>query len=103
MNPKRLKPWQDAYNADIQQKSDIIDYTAWLNGSYISLAIASMLDGHKYPYPEKPITIARREAEKAENQRIADEMAAANFMAWAMEFNKRFEVNNNGESTSIHA
>lgn len=103
MNPKRLKPWQDAFNDKVEADAVKTDYSAWLNGMYVLMAIAAAIDGKKSPYPEKAFGISRLEQEKAEAQEAVDEMAAARFMNWAIEFNKQFaakESQDNAESTS---
>lgn len=105
MNPKRLKPWQDAYNDKIEADALMVDYKAWLGGMYVLLAIGAALDGRKNPYPEKALMVADRERKAIEAQEHRDEMAAARFMNWAMEFNKRFadkESQDNAESNSQH-
>jgi len=104
MNPKRLKPWQDAFNEKVEADALLVDYSAWRNGIYVLLAIGAAIDGKKSPYPEKALLAAEKEKQTIKEQEHRDEMAAARFMNWAMEFNKRFaqqeEIQDNAESDS---
>jgi len=106
MNPKRLKPWQDSFNDKVEADAMMVDYSAWLGGMYVLLAIGAAIDGRKSPYPQKAFMLAEKERKAIEEQEHRDEMAAARFMNWAMEFNKRFaqqeENQDNAESISKH-
>ena len=98
MNPKRLKPWQESFNDKLQSDAMMIDYSAWLNGMYVLMAIGAAIDGRKSPYPEKAMSVAEKERREEEAQRSKDEMAAARFMNWAMEFNKQFAAKENQDN-----
>lgn len=87
LNPRRLEAWQRSYLFTEQKRADERDYQAWLNGQYVLAAIGAVLDGKRSPYPEEPFSvIERRDKQKAE-----DQAASANFMAFAMAFNKGFK------------
>lgn len=79
LNPRKLEPFRKAY----QIKNEQEDYLAWLQGSYIRIAVGSCLDGRKCKYPEQPLS--RNSAEKRE---IPGE---EQFIIWADAFNRRFE------------
>lgn len=50
---------------------------AWLNGAYVSRAIANVLDGKKQPYPKEPIRQLTPEQER-KRQETADMIAEHN-------------------------
>lgn len=89
MNPNRLQIWQRNYEYDRQEQADHEDYLAWLSGSYFLAAIGGALDGKKYPYPSEPYSVTQFKQDKEEEQKAAEEMAAANFLAYAMALNKK--------------
>lgn len=40
----------------IDRQNDLLDYQAWLNGLYVSRAVAAVLNGRKSPYPKVPLS-----------------------------------------------
>ena len=65
----------------MQEKVNMIDYTAWKNGLYVMKAVAVCVND-KNKYPDRPI-------EMKSEERISDsEIAAIKFGAWAEAFNK---------------
>lgn len=49
----RIKAWKEQKEEEIEEKTKTIDYQAWLNGAYVSLAIAGILS-KKNSYPSNP-------------------------------------------------
>lgn len=89
MNPKRLEIWQRNYEYDRQEQADREDYIAWLNGTYVLAAIGAAFDGKKCPYPSEPYSVTQIRRDDEEAQRTADQIAAANFRAYAIALNKK--------------
>ena len=50
LDPKSLKPYIKAFRL----KEELLDRHAWEEGIYIQKAIASVLNGKRAKYPEKP-------------------------------------------------
>lgn len=83
LNPRLLKPFAKAFKSKQEEKQATINYTAWLNGIYISRAIGSCFSKDNH-YPEKPIDLFEKEEEKIHNQ-------ATVFEAWSIAHNIDFE------------
>ena len=88
MNPRKLEPWQLNYNYDLEEKAELDDANAWNLGIYVLEAIAAAFDKTN-PYPKEPRYTTRRKEEQEEEQHKVNEVAAANFWAWANAFNKQ--------------
>lgn len=83
-NPKKIKPFKQAY----QNKIDAENYNAWLSGSYIRVAICSALSKNT-KYPDKPFGVT----ELRETTMQSSEIAANKFDAWTKVYNEKFEKN----------
>lgn len=66
---------QYAASHELQARDE--NRVAWLNGAYITRAIASAFDGQKHPYPEKPIVALTPEQEE-KRQKTEDVIAEHN-------------------------
>lgn len=83
INPKILKMYQDAKTEEVEMRSKVTDYTAWLNGVYVAKAIASCFSkGAKYP--DKPFGTETKEVSPEDEFKLFIEV-----------FNSRFEKCNN--------
>lgn len=81
MTPKILNIYRKEHEKQMQEKVNMIDYTAWKNGLYVMKAVAVCVNG-KNKYPDRPI-------EMKNGEQIPDsEIAAIKFGAWAEAFNK---------------
>lgn len=86
LNPRKLKPFIQAYKDKIKARHAEINLSAWLTGIYNRQAIVSALEP-KVKYFDKPIEQTDEVNEM--------EVNAAKFEAWAMVFNKNnFGVKN---------
>lgn len=60
MNPRIIYMYQDAMRDNIEQQQKIMDYQAWLNGSYIVSAIQVALSPRKCKYPNEPYSTKKK-------------------------------------------
>jgi len=109
MNPKTFMRYLPYYEEKLKQTTDsereMADVTAWLNGTYVSHAIAQL---GKHRYPEKPLNIFGVKALEEHPADVPGEEKAKpsdGFAAFAYVFNmerhrklgiKEGEVVNNG-------
>ena len=61
-----IKAWKEQKEEEIEEKNKTIDYQAWLNGAYVSLAIAGILS-KKNSYPSKPFGNDAKNQKEEEN------------------------------------
>ena len=54
LNPRTIKPFVKAFNDKKEEERATINYTAWLNGIYVSKAIGACFSKN-FKYPDKPI------------------------------------------------
>lgn len=80
LNPKQIKPFIEAHKQKQMLWQEEVNFTAWLNGIYVSSAIAACL-GENSPYPEKPISF------DGKNQEQKTSFDAKKFHAFAIAFN----------------
>lgn len=83
MSPKILHIYQKEYENQVQEKSDMIDYKAWLSGLYVMKAVGACLN-EKNKYPETQLSIQKNKPEET------GEIAAIRFSEFAKSFNKGF-------------
>lgn len=50
-----IKEYDARYEREIKLKAEEIEYSSWLNGMYVRIAVASVLNGKKVKYPKKPL------------------------------------------------
>lgn len=82
--PELVIPYR---RADVlRQKRD--NNNAWLQGAYIRLAVASLLD-KKAKYPKQPIEIIAPQEAKRSGLTAKQEKAKASMMAFAERFNQK--------------
>lgn len=82
--PELVIPYREA--DVLKQKRD--NNNAWLQGTYIRLAILSAFD-KKTKYPKKPIEISAPHEVKRNGLTAKQEKAKASMMAWADRFNQK--------------
>lgn len=85
MNPKRLKPFQDAYNQKMQDEADKINYSCWLMGQYMVCAIQKALEPKKSKYPDQPFGM------QGNNGDEDSDISAIKFGEFADAFNHAFK------------
>lgn len=61
-----IKAWKEQKEEEIEEKNKTIDYQAWLNGAYVSLAITGILS-KKNSYPSKPFGNDAKNQKEEEN------------------------------------
>lgn len=57
LNPRKLKPFEKAYEEQMKTEQERMNLTAWLNGLYVQNAIASVFN-KKAKYPSKPFNLS---------------------------------------------
>ena len=50
-----IQEYDARYEREIKLKTEEIEYSSWLNGMYVRIAVASALNGKKVKYPKKPL------------------------------------------------
>ena len=84
LTPKSLQPFIEAFRLKQEFETGQANFTAWLNGIYVTHAIAANF-GKNATYPDKPFELGGGSDETAGNK------DAALFEAWALSFNREFE------------
>lgn len=85
LNPKKLESFEKAH--DLKLKHD--NESAWLNGFYGAMAIASCLS-KKAKYPTKPIDFKNEQNEIDQEEK--NKIDSLRFSAWAQVFNEKFKA-----------
>lgn len=86
LNPKKLEAFIKAYEEEQKNYIEKTNFSAWLNGLYISHAVAAVLsDEHQY-FPE-PLAFFENEEDKENKAKKEAEV----FGAYAMMFNKQYK------------
>ena len=81
LNPKKLKPFERAYEMEIESRQNAMNLEAWLKGLYNQHAIASIMAKNS-KYPTKPFDMFGKskpktpEEEAKEFKFYAEQMAA---------------------------
>jgi len=81
LNPRTIKPFVKAFNDKKEEERATINYTAWLNGIYVSKAISACFSKN-CKYPDKPIDLGIKK--ETEEKPLSH---AERFGAWAIAFN----------------
>lgn len=89
MTPKILNIYRKEHEKQMQEKVNMIDYTAWKNGLYVMKAVAVCVND-KNKYPDRPYGF------EIEEQIPDGEVDAIKFGAWANAFNKGLEQKKGG-------
>lgn len=89
LNPKKMEAFEEAFikRTKLNQQQDNVN--AWLNGIYMSYAIASCF-GKNSQYPSEPINVYNDEMSQQERLK----MEAEKFEAYAIAFNNEFRKKN---------
>lgn len=56
LNPRKLKPFEKAYEMELEGKQNAMNLEAWLNGLYNQNAVASIFS-KSARYPKKPFEL----------------------------------------------
>ena len=91
MDPKKLVPYEKAYRKNCEIRLQEADTASWLNGIYVSYAIAASFSS-KSDYPPSPF-YAQHKEDTAEDKR--DSLL---FEAYALAFNKEFGAAGSGHN-----
>lgn len=73
--------YQDVAKQNVERQYKLMDYQAWLNGSYIVNAVQTALSPRKAKYPKEPVSM----------KKVSDDNnQVAGFLNWVSEYNKKF-------------
>lgn len=89
LNPRKMKPFIEAFKAQQENKRDEINLAAWLNGYYVSSAIAANFSKNA-KYISEPIDLSGKKVEET-----GLNPDAVKFSAWAKRFNKTIKERGN--------
>ena len=85
LNPKKLKPFEKAYETELEARQTRMNLDAWLHGLYIQHAVASVMS-KSAKYPQKPFDIFGTQKKKTP-QEEADE-----FMRFMLQHNMQRQI-----------
>jgi hypothetical protein len=81
LNPRKLIPFQKAYEIEMESRQNATNLSSWLNGLYIQNAVASIFSkGAKYP--QKPFDLFGVQKKSAEQEGM-------DFERYVQQFNAR--------------
>lgn len=80
LNPRKLKPFEEAYKMEMDSRQNATNLNAWLTGVYVQNAIASVFSkGAKYP--QKPFNLFDGQKKTAEQEGMDFERYVQQFNA----------------------
>lgn len=71
LNPRKLKPFEKAYELEMESRQARMNLEAWLNGLYEQNAIASIF-GKNNKYPTKPFDIFGVSKQKTPEEEVEE-------------------------------
>ncbi len=86
LNPKRIEAFISAYEEKQKIFIEQTNFTAWLNGVYITHAVGSVLS-NDHQYMQEPIAFFENEDDKEKKAKREADM----FGAYAIMFNNQFQ------------
>lgn len=86
LTPKKLQPFVKAKEQEIELRTKMVNYEAWLNGLYIRQAIASVFSKNG-KYPEQPIA----DGSSDRNSQNKEINFKTQFEVWATKHNEKFK------------
>ena len=84
LNPKKIEPFIEAHKQKQIFWQEEVNFTAWLNGVYITNAIATCFS-ENHQYPNMPISLSGKDEGDTVNAQ------AQKFDAFAIQFNENFK------------
>lgn len=90
LNPRKLKPFVLAYELELKDKMEEMNFSSWMIGIYMSYSMASVL-GENSNYPESPLSLFEQKDDEMDRSVRESEL----FGAYAAMFNKTFNKENN--------
>lgn len=87
LTPKKLQPFVKAKEQEIELRTKMVNYEAWLNGLYIRQAIASIFSKNG-KYPEQPIDT---KGSTDRNSQQSEMDFKKKFEVWAAIHNEKFK------------
>lgn len=87
LTPKKLQPFVKAKEQEIELKTKLLNYEAWLNGLYIRQAVASIFSKNG-KYPDKPID---NSGSTERNSQETEMNFKSKFEVWAKIHNEKFK------------
>ena len=73
--------YQEEYKRSLEEKQQMVDYEAWLQGQYQIASIGAALS-KKCKYPNQPFSMESEEKGLSQEEQ---------FLLWADEFNRQFD------------
>lgn len=80
LNPKKLKPFEKAYEMEMDSRQNAMNLEAWLNGFYNQHAVASVFS-KSTKYPHRPIELFGGKKKTAEQEGMDFERYVQQFNA----------------------
>ena len=90
LTPGKLDPFVKAYENTQKNSLEKINYSAWLNGIYVTYSIAAVM-GENVEYPEKPLELISAEESEKQRQKRNSEL----FSAYAARMNEAYKKRSN--------
>lgn len=85
LNPRKLKPFEKAYDLEMQGRQNAMNLEAWIKGLYNQHAVASVLSKNA-KYPQKPFDLFSTKKKTAQEE--ADE-----FYRFMLQHNAQKRIN----------
>ena len=89
LTPKIINAYAKEYERKTQEQCDLLEYSAWLHGSYVQSAIASAFI-KEVSYPENPLLKKNEEIEE-ETANEDPYVGEAQFLQFISALNKKFD------------
>ena len=80
LNPRKLKPFEKAYEMEIESRQNSMNLESWLNGLYNQNAVASVFSKNA-KYPTKPFDIFGKQKAKTPEEEFEEFKMYAEQMA----------------------
>ena len=87
LTPKIINAYAKEYERKTQEQCDLLEYSAWLHGSYVQSAIAFIKE---VSYPENPLLKKNEEIEE-ETANEDPYVGEAQFLQFISALNKKFD------------
>lgn len=84
LNPRKLKPFEKAYEMKLESRQNSMNLEAWLKGLYTQHAVASIMS-KRAKYPQKPFDLFG-------NQKKTPQQEADEFMRFMLQHNAQKRI-----------
>lgn len=89
LTPTIINAYAKEYERKTQEQCDLLEYSAWLHGSYVQSAIASAFI-KEVSYPENPL-LKKKEGIEEETTSEEPYVGEAQFLQFISALNKKFD------------